>query len=191
MLNINLFATRENKRLPVFPSLSRPFITGSRFTQCALKRDGCSPMHTPPVLLYQVQQKVRKEPCVLILIAPHFPRQSWYPILVDIPRQFALMENMLTQERSDKTYQSQVSKSRSMEIWKVYSIFCKEIDSLVNSGVHQNRLSCKLRSTPRKQGESQHWKRKTRSLQQLVWLTCFSTFSLCERVGQLYPSALR
>lgn len=63
-------------------------ILGNRFTQYDIEKNVwiCSP-HRYWYLRYW---KHRKKPCVLVLIAPHSPRQWWYPILlellVDIPR---------------------------------------------------------------------------------------------------------
>jgi hypothetical protein len=63
------------------------------------------------------------EPCVLVLIAPHSPRQSWYPVLLellaDIPRRLPIVEDMLTKKkRSYNACKPGVTKSCSLQNYK-------------------------------------------------------------------------
>lgn len=80
--------------------------------------------------------KHRKKPCVLVLIAPHSPRQWWYPILlellVDIPRK--LHGRCWHKGMQYKIYQSRVSKSGK---WKFQVWFQKEKVHLESPGLYQ------------------------------------------------------
>lgn len=80
--------------------------------------------------------KHRKKPCVLVLIAPHSPRQWWYPILlellVDIPRK--LHGRCWHKGMQYSTYQSRVSKSGK---WKFQVWFQKEKVHLESPGLYQ------------------------------------------------------
>lgn len=145
--NIDLFATRENKKLPVFCS---PFPDQLAWAVDALSvpwKGMFAYAFPPPVLIPQVLQKVRKEPCLLVLVAPHSPRQSWYPILldllVDIPRKLPITEDMLTQKKGQIRHAD--PESLNLVVWKISSL----------PPVRESFLQ-KLRSTLNRQEEPQH-----------------------------------
>lgn len=147
ILNIDLFATRENRKLPVFCS---PFPDQLAWATDALSvtwKGMFAYAFPPPVLIPQVLQKVRKEPCVLVLIAPHSPRQSWYPILlellVDIPRKLPITEDMLTQKKGQIRHAN--PESLNLVAWKISSLL----------PVRESFLQ-ELRSISSRQGEPQH-----------------------------------
>jgi hypothetical protein len=86
---IDLFATWRNKRLPVFCSL----VNDDR----ALAVDALSIVWTgmfayafPPIpMIHKILEKIRNEDCMVLLIAPLWPRQYWFlslmELLVDLP----------------------------------------------------------------------------------------------------------
>lgn len=74
--NIDLFATRENRKLTVFSS---PFLDPLAWGCDALAVDWTGMFayaFPPPILIPNVLRKLEQESCVLLLIAPFSPRQS-------------------------------------------------------------------------------------------------------------------
>lgn len=57
--------------------------------------------YPPPIILPKVLQKVLNENCTIILIAPVWPRQSWYPqileLMIDFPIRLPLIPDLLSQ----------------------------------------------------------------------------------------------
>ena len=100
---VDLFATEENKQLPIFCS---PWPTEGAWHSDALSVDwtGIYAYAFPPqTLLHRVLQKVIREKCTIILIAPRTPYQSWYPVLLNLlieaPRSLPMKADLLTQNR--------------------------------------------------------------------------------------------
>jgi hypothetical protein len=78
----------------------------------------------PPVLLHFVLKKITQESCTVILIAPSAPRQTWYPLLlelyIDYPRKIPNVSKMLTQKRGKVVHPD--PESLKLVAWKVSSI---------------------------------------------------------------------
>ncbi|CAC5423084.1 unnamed protein product [Mytilus coruscus] len=73
---IDLFATSMNKKLPVFCS-PWPEETAVLVDALSMKWTGIfAYAFPPPIILNRVLQKIQKEDCVILLIAPMWPRQS-------------------------------------------------------------------------------------------------------------------
>ncbi|XP_052680299.1 uncharacterized protein LOC128161099 [Crassostrea angulata] len=130
--NIDLFATRENRKLAVFCS---PFPDPLAWECDALAVDWTGMFayaFPPPILIPKVLRKVEQESCVLLLIAPFSPRQSWFPdllhLLVDIPRELPIIRNMLTQRRGQFIHPS--PESLHLAVWKISNNKEQRIDFL-------------------------------------------------------------
>lgn len=98
---IDLFATRFNKKLPLYVS---PVPDQEAVWVDSLSRswNGLTAYAFPPApILPLVLQKVAKESCTVILIAPFWPKRSWFSLLihllVDRPLALPPTKNMLTQ----------------------------------------------------------------------------------------------
>ena len=119
--NIDLFATRENRKLTVFCS---PFPDPLAWACDALAVDWIGMFayaFPPPILIPKVLKKVEQETCVLRLIAPFSPRQSWFPdllnLLIDFPRELPIITNLLTQKRGQFIHPS--PESQNLVVWKI------------------------------------------------------------------------
>ena len=119
--NIDLFATKENRKLQTYCS---PFPDPLAWATDALSVNWTG-MYAyafpPPILIPQVLRKVLREECVLLLVAPFAPRQSWYPqllnLLVEFPRKLPALEGMLTQKRGQFVHPS--PESLNLVVWKI------------------------------------------------------------------------
>ena len=109
---LDLFATRYNNKLPTFVS---PVPDKQALETDALSMDweGLWAYAYPPhQILPQVMQKFRQtKKCKLILIAPRWPKQVWFPelqqLVVQDPIQLPKKEHLLKQPRSN-VYHSNV-----------------------------------------------------------------------------------
>ena len=101
---VDMFATAENTKLPLYYS---PILDPKAIGVDALsaKWTGDLYMFPPTALLNKVLLKLQQEPCVVTLIAPAWPQQPWYPLLlamlVDWPIQLPDWPRLLKQPRSD------------------------------------------------------------------------------------------
>ena len=95
--NVDLFATRLNHQLPQFVSWRPdPFALGTDAMR--IPRIGWRGYAFPPfVLISRILRKVREEKSMILLIAPVWESQPWYPallfMLVDYP---ILLSDLLT-----------------------------------------------------------------------------------------------
>ncbi|XP_052228265.1 uncharacterized protein LOC127842674 isoform X1 [Dreissena polymorpha] len=99
---IDLFATAENKQCPVFCSWNLDTLA---LTQDALSIswEGMMAYAFPPIsLLGKVLKHMMKFQCELILIAPMWERQHWYPMILQLliapPVKLPEMEDLLVQK---------------------------------------------------------------------------------------------
>lgn len=99
--HVDLFATAKNARLPVFCTR---FFHPQAWAVDALALDwtGILGYAFPPWnLIHRVLIKLRDSRAAVLLIAPCWPRQPWFPLLlqllVDYPFQFPPKHNLLTQ----------------------------------------------------------------------------------------------
>jgi ribonuclease HI len=102
---MDLFATDQNKKLPLFCSL---FPHSQAFHQdaLALSWNRLFGYAFPPLaILNQVVRKIAREGCTIVLIAPMWTRREWYPLLLDLlvdyPYQLPVMRNLVTQDRGE------------------------------------------------------------------------------------------
>lgn len=119
--NIDLFATRLNKKLPVFCS---PYPDVQ-----ALACDALSIAWTnmfayafpPPILLPKVLNKVQEEDCTILLIAPIAPHQSWFPqlleLVIDVPIKLPVLPDLLSQNNGQSLHPN--PQSLNLAVWKV------------------------------------------------------------------------
>jgi len=101
---VDLFATRYNNKLPTFVS---PIPDERALDTDAMNISwvGLWAYAFPPTaLLNKVMDKFRKEGCELILVAPFWPNQAWFSILLDflieVPRELPTIRKMLKQPQS-------------------------------------------------------------------------------------------
>ena len=100
---VDLFATDQNKQCLTYCSLvpEQNALATDAFT---ISWEGMMAYaFPPPILLSRVLKKIKSEDCVIILIAPLWPRQVWYPDLLDlliaIPLKLPVREDLLSQDQ--------------------------------------------------------------------------------------------
>ena len=98
---VDLFATRFNRRLPVFVS-PIPDETALTVDALSMSWDGLlAYAFPPPALLPQVLRKVRESSCQVFLVASAWPKRSWFPDLLDLsvdcPRRLPQWSALLSQ----------------------------------------------------------------------------------------------
>ena len=108
--HIDLFATRDNHKLPTFVS---PFPDPMAWASDALaiKWDGMWAYAFPPIqLIPRVLRKVREEQVELVLVAPFWPAKSWTPELLELslaePWPLPALKKLLVQPRSSKFHEN-------------------------------------------------------------------------------------
>jgi hypothetical protein len=146
---IDLFATAENKQLPVFCSWmyqSEAF----HIDAMTISWVGVHAYAFPPLaLIPDVIRKASKESLSLILIAPYWPNRSWFPLilplLIEDPIRLPLLPDLLTQQKGRVLHSN--PGLWSLAAWKISGVpsFSK---------AYRNRL--RTRSSP--QGLCQHTK---------------------------------
>lgn len=99
--SVDLFATYENKKTVVFCSwILHP--QALAVDALSMEWNNLFAYAFPPLsLIPKVLQHMLKFQCEIILIAPHWPRQMWYPqllqLLVDFPRKLPIKKDLLVQ----------------------------------------------------------------------------------------------
>jgi hypothetical protein len=98
---IDLFATRHNKKLPLYVS-PVPDREAWAVDALSLSWDNLYAYAYPPTAIVgKVLAKVEKHSCILVLIAPAWPNQAWYPKLLDLlietPLALPVWEKLLRQ----------------------------------------------------------------------------------------------
>jgi len=98
---IDLFATSVNKKVQVFYS-PLPESTALGTDAMSHPWDGMWAYAYPPTgFIREVLRKMQTSNCELLLVAPAWPTQAWYPLLlsllVDEPRSLPVKENLLKQ----------------------------------------------------------------------------------------------
>ena len=129
---VDLFATKLNHKLPVYVS-PLPDPQAWEVDALNIPWEGLVAYAYPPtVLITQVIQKLRKERCSIILIAPAWPTQTWFWELVqmtrEIPLQLPLIASLLQQPFS-QTFHQQPGILR-LHAWKLDSRSCRTKDSV-------------------------------------------------------------
>ena len=118
---IDLFATFRNHKLPTFCS-RRPHPRAWSTDALALNWDGLSAYAFPPLpLLLKVLLKLRRSKATMLLVAPLWPRQPWFPLilqmLVDLPFRFPDDPRLLSQLRGRILHPD--LKSLQLVAWKL------------------------------------------------------------------------
>lgn len=135
----------EQEVASVLLPLSGSVGLGSRCTQCTLERNVCICVSPASIDTPGITESA--EGAMFAGVAPHSPRQSWYPILldllVDIPRKLPITEDMLTQKKGQIRHAD--PESLNLVVWKISSL----------PPVRESFLQ-KLRSTLNRQEEPQH-----------------------------------
>jgi len=98
---VDLFATRHNHRLPLYVS---PVYDPAAWAIDALSfawDQLDSYAYPPPILIPQILGKIRVSSCRILLIAPWWPRRSWFndllSLLYDYPRNLPHRSDLLSQ----------------------------------------------------------------------------------------------
>ena len=90
-LEVDLFATCLNHQLPLYVS---PVPDDQAWDTDALSInwEGLSAYAYPPtILIPQVLRKVEESDCLILLIAPNWPNQAWFPVLLNLLVEFPLV----------------------------------------------------------------------------------------------------
>ena len=122
--NIDLFATQENRQLPVYCA-PWPSERALKFDALSMDWKGIFGYAFPPqILLHRVLLKVQREPCTLILIAPLTPNQIWFPILlelvIELPRLLPGIPKLLTQKKGRLIHPNPTPLK--LAAWKISSV---------------------------------------------------------------------
>jgi hypothetical protein len=131
---IDMFATRHNRKLPMFVS---PVPDQEALAIDALSIDW-SGMHfyafPPTAIITQVLLKIQQHDCKVVLIAPAWPKQKWYTLLlgllVDHPLNLPEWPHLLKQPQSD-VYHPTPGVFR-LHAWKLSSRL-EEIEAFQNT----------------------------------------------------------
>ena len=118
---VDLFATRANSQLPVFCS---PYPDPLAWTCDALSvswEGMFAYAFPPPILIPKVLMKVRQENCLILLVAPLAPHQSWFPqlleLIVDVPLKLPVLHDLLSQNRGLSLHPN--PRSLNLAVWKI------------------------------------------------------------------------
>ena len=128
--HLDLFATSHNHRLPVYCS---PVMDPQAWATDAFLQDWSSleAYAFPPfAVLRRVLAKLRGSPdCHLILIAPWWPNQAWFPdlldLLTDVPRRLPLWPTLLRQPQNDSLHQA--LDMLQLHAWRLSSVSSKAV----------------------------------------------------------------
>ena len=104
-LQVDLFATSLNARLPTYVSPC-PDDNAWAHDALSLSWEGLIAYAYPPISLIPViLRKIADQDCVILLIAPLWPAQPWYPtlldLLVDVPLALPRFRRLLRQPHED------------------------------------------------------------------------------------------
>ena len=121
--NIDMFATRQNRKTTVFCSWKTDHLA---FAQDALSIswENLLIYAFPPLsLIHKVLHHMQNYQCQVILIAPLWPRQAWYPqllqLLVAIPLKLPITKNLLTQGQGKRIVEHPNPEMYNLIAWKL------------------------------------------------------------------------
>ena len=104
----------------VLQPLSRSPSMDMRCTVCELGGDLCICISSP-ILIPKVLMKVRQENCLILLVAPLAPHQSWFPqlleLIVDVPLKLPVLHDLLSQNRGLSLHPN--PRSLNLAVWKI------------------------------------------------------------------------
>ena len=129
-LHVDMFATADNARLPTFVS-PLPDPRAWRIDALSFTWTGLWIYLFPPFpLLPEVLRRISLTHCQAILIAPAWPSQPWFPLLlrllVDLPRQLPLTRTLLRQPSSRVFHQEPLCLS--LHAWRLSGPLSNERD---------------------------------------------------------------
>ena len=109
-LNIDLFATDLNHKLPVYVSPC-PDPSAWAVDALSIRWTGMAAYAFPPFpLIPKVLLKVKEDKAQVVLVAPWWPQRSWTSLLLDLvhdfPRVMPLWPNLLKQPRRDRFHEA-------------------------------------------------------------------------------------
>jgi hypothetical protein len=118
---IDMFASQYNARLPLYCSRQME-IRAAMTDALAQNWRGLYLYAFPPqVLLPRVLHKIAREECTVVLIAPNWPRQSWFPLLlqllIEVPLELPREKDLLFQPRSKVVHPYQ--ENLCLTAWKL------------------------------------------------------------------------
>lgn len=131
---VDLFATSHNNKLPVYCS-PVPDVNALQIDALAFNWTGIyAYAFPPPILIPRVLQKIREEHCVVIMIAPMWPRHSWYPqileMLIEVPIKLPDMPNLLFQILHNYQVYHQSPEILNLVAWKLSNSTISQRDFL-------------------------------------------------------------
>ena len=136
---VDLFATRYTTRMPLFVS---PVPDQQAMAVDALSLDwkGMYAYAFPPTaILKLVLKKIQEEDCVIVLVAPCWPKQVWFPqildLLIELPIVLPCKWYLLKQPQSDIFHQ--MPERLNLHMWKL-----SRIPSLRKDFLEQLRRGC-------------------------------------------------
>mgnify|MGYP001412616885 CR=1 FL=1 len=119
--HVDLFATAANAKLPVFVS---PLPEAEAWKQDALSFpwNGLWAYAFPPFpLIMTLLKKIQTEPCTVVLVAPWWPAQAWFPLLLelatDLPYRLPTLRTLLRQTGSDVFHDR--LQSLNLHVWRL------------------------------------------------------------------------
>jgi hypothetical protein len=144
-IKVDLFATFENKKLPAFVSPC-PDDRALAVDAFSIPWDGLAAYAFPPIrLIAAVLQKIQEDKCYILLVAPAWAGQAWFPtilsLLIDYPRRLPIQQKLLSQ-KGGRMFHSNPSQL-NLHAWplssdpykrRVFLERChKELPSLIDS----------------------------------------------------------
>lgn len=129
---VDLFATEENAKLPTF--VSRRFNPKAWAVDAlSIPWDSLYAYAFPPFcLINRVLLKLKRSNMDLLLVAPHWPNQPWFPIvlslLVDLPFKFPPSRRLLLQGKGRIWHED--PSLLHLSVWKLSSIPSRRQDFL-------------------------------------------------------------
>ena len=129
---IDLFATSANAKLPVFYS-PLPESTALGTDAMSHSWDGLWAYAYPPTsFIGEVLRKVLRSRCELLLVAPAWPKQPWYPLLlsllVDEPRSLPVKQRLLKQPGMSFFHRNPAMLR--LHVWRLSNDRSKRLDFL-------------------------------------------------------------
>jgi hypothetical protein len=123
---LDLFATRHNNKLPIYVS-PVPDQKAWAVDALSIAWENLYVYAFPPTaILCQVLKKLAKEDCIMLLIAPLWPKQIWFPelldLLIDTPVRLPVFSKLLKQPQSDAYHQNPTAYN--LHAWRLSSNLC-------------------------------------------------------------------
>lgn len=96
-------ATRWNCQIQTFVSPFLDELALSVDALCLIWQEIVGYAHPPVILIPKILQKIKSSNCIIILIAPFWTRETWFPdlaqLLIDYPVKRPRLQNFISQQR--------------------------------------------------------------------------------------------